>query len=228
MLKLIKYYSPILMLFLMICSSSESKRILYTYHTKDPKYNWALADSIFFDNPQESDNTVTVKTLWNTDSLFFHFSIKDHDLRAYQQEKDHPLLYLDDMIEILFDANNDKNACWSIDDIVYHINLLGQKKDDRGTIDCTSDPKWDGDAHYTIHLQGTLNDTTDTDIGYQMELSISWNELGLLPVNGLSIGINFANGDNDGCGRQLFNWSGANPMRSPYTFGTIILKGKHY
>lgn len=221
-----KYHLSIVLFFLMACSSSKNQKILYAYYTDDSKCPWILADSIFFDNPQESDNKVIVKTLWNSDSLLFLFTVKDLDLRAYQQEKDHLQLYLDDMIEILIDTHNDKDSCWSVDDIVYHINLLGQKKDDCGTINCTSDSKWDGNARYIIYLQGTLNDTVDTDIGFDMKFSISWNELGLQPVNGLSIGVNFANGDNDGKGRQLFDWSGANPMRSPYAFGTIILKGR--
>jgi len=186
--------------------------------------DWSVAKPVSFKNPSESDNRVEVWSLWDNDSLYFRMEVADKDLRAYQTEKDHPLLYLDDMVEILLDVLNDKNDCWNTDNIVYHINLLGQKKDDRGTEDCESDPLWDGEAHYHIRLHGTLNDTTDIDKGYQVEIAIPWSELGITPETKRKIGINFANGDNDGAGRQLFDWSGAWPLRTPSDFGTLILK----
>ena len=161
--------------------------------------------------------------LWDKDALYIRFEVKDNDLRACQTEKDHPELFLDDMVEILIDAQNDKTPCWTVDDIVYHINLLGVKKDDRGTADCLSDPTWDGSAVYAIRLNGTLNQSADVDSGYVVEMAIPWRELGVVPRQGLKMGINFANGDNDGNGRQLYNWCGAEPMRSPHAFGTVFL-----
>ena len=186
--------------------------------------DWSAADSIQFENPDASDNRVVVKTLWNNDSLYFLFKVSDNILRAFQTEKDHPELYLDDMVEILIDANNDKDSCWKTDDIVYHINILGVKKDDRGTPDCQSDATWDGNARYTVRLFGVLNDLSGTATGYEVKIAFPWSELNLKPRKGLAIGVNFANGDNDGNGRQLFDWTGAWPLRSPYAFGTLILE----
>lgn len=188
--------------------------------------DWLKADSISFENQQISNNKTTVKTLWNEDSLYICFRVEDRDLRAYQSEKDHPRLFLDDMVEVLIDADNDKGFCWKTDDIVYHINLLGQKKDDRGTPECKSNPAWDGTATYTLRIEGTLNDTTDIDHGYFIKIAFPWTELGLVPITGTKIGVNFANGDNNGKGRQLYDWVGANPMRSPHEFGTLILVKK--
>ena len=185
---------------------------------------WSSVKAISFEKLSESDNKVRVQSLWDNDSLYFTFEVEDKQLIAYRNEKDHPLLYLDDMIEILIDANNDKNECWTTDDIVYHINLLGQKKDDRGTKDCLTDPEWDGEANYKVWLSGTLNDSTDIDNGYRIEIAIPWSELSLRPEPGTAVGINFANGDNDGNGRQLFDWSGAWPLRTPSGFGTLLLQ----
>ncbi|MDR0430572.1 MAG: prolyl oligopeptidase family serine peptidase [Tannerellaceae bacterium] len=185
---------------------------------------WLQTKPAFFENQAESDNKVSIRSLWDKDSLYFFFDVKDEELRAFQKEKDHPLLYRDDMVEILIDALNDKNECWTTDDLVYHINLFGQKKDDKGTKDCLSDPAWDGEAGFAVYLSGTLNDSTDIDQGYQVEIAIPWQELNVYPETGKKIGINFANGDNDGNGRQLFDWSGAWPLRTPSKFGTLILK----
>jgi hypothetical protein len=171
-----------------------------------------------------NENRLTVFSRWNKDSLYFFFKVEDTCLRAYQTEKDHRELYLDDMVEVLIDTRNDKDSCWAEDDIVYHVNILGIKKDDRGTKECITDPTWDGNARISVQLFGTLNDTTDKDTGYLVTLALPWSELNQTPQSGLTMGVNFANGDNDGKGRQLFDWVGAWPMRSPYAYGNLILK----
>lgn len=186
--------------------------------------DWDNSGSITISGEKaNSENLMSVFSQWDKDSLYFYLKVKDVDLRAYQKEKDHPQLFLDDMVEVLIDAHNDKNNCWSDDDIVYHINLFGEKKDDRGTKECNSDSKWDGHGGISVQLFGTLNDTIDSDEGYIVTLSLPWSDLDLNPRIGLSLGINFANGDNDGKGRQLFDWVGVFPLRSPYAFGNLIL-----
>lgn len=152
--------------------------------------------------------------------------MKDSDLRAEQTEKDHTELFLDDMVEVLIDADYDRTEHWQEDDIIYHINILGAKKDDRGTTDYKSDATWDGDARYTIEVEGTINDSSDVDSGYSVEIAIPWSELGQNPYHGLKMGVNFANGDNDGKGRQLYSWQYAWPMRTPSCFGTLTLSGR--
>jgi hypothetical protein len=198
------------------------KKIIISYQSAD----WSDADSVFCKDSLESDNHFIVKTLWNNDSLYFRFLVKDSKLIAHQTEKDHPQLYLDDMVELLIDAHNEKNDCWNSDNIVYHINILGAKKDDRGSPDCYSDPAWDGEAKYSVQLFGVANDTTVTAMGYMVEIAVPWSEIGVEPRPGLAIGVNFANGDNDGDGRRLYNWSNAFPMRAPHCFGTLILSDR--
>jgi hypothetical protein len=169
----------------------------------------------------KSENRLSVFSLWDNDSLYFFFKVADNDLHAY-----HPKLYLDDMVEVLIDTQNNKDSCWAGDDIVYHVNLLGIRKDDRGSAECITNPGWDGKARISVKLFGTLNETTDVDIGYLITLSFPWHEIGQTPKAGLTMGINFANSDNDGKGRQLFDWVGVWPMRSPYAFGNLVLKKK--
>lgn len=179
--------------------------------------------SLCLENPDVSDNQMIVRSYWDSDSLYFRFEVRDTDLRAFQTEQDHPQLFLDDMIEILIDADNDKGPHWKEDDIVYHVNILGVKKDDRGTTLYTSDATWNGRARYRIELYGNINDTSACDEGYTIELVIPWSEIGRSPTVGTALGVNFANGDNDGCGRQLYDWCNAVPMRSPNVFGTLVL-----
>ena len=186
---------------------------------------WDASDNIkIVGELVQSENEMSVLSFWNTDSLYFFFKVKDKDLRAYQDSLDHPRLFLDDMVEILLDPANNKDSCWNKDDIVYHVNLLKVKKDDRGAANCKSDTKWNGNAEIQIKILGTLNDTIDRDQGYLMSIVFTWQELGQSPQLGVKMGVNFANGDNDGKGRQLFDWVGAWPIRSPYAFGTLLLK----
>jgi len=170
-----------------------------------------------------SDNEVICKSLWNYQFLFMAFQVKDSNLIAYQKDNDHPRLYLDDMIEILIDPQQDATELWLPDDLIYHINLLNTVKDDRGTMKGERDVAWDGKAKYAIKMKGTLNDDSDVDEGYVLEVAIPWSEIGIQPVGGTKMGFNFANGDNDGIGRQLFDWMGAWPMRTPSQFGTLHL-----
>lgn len=172
------------------------------------------------DQSKESTNKALVRTLWDEQNLYISFKVEDQDLQAKQNVQDHPLLYMDDMVEFLLDVNNDKGSCWNSDDIIYHINILGTKKDDRGTIECESDPKWDGRAEFAIRLIGTLNDSTDLDTGYNVEISIPWKELDVKPNPEMIMGANFAIGDNG----KLFDWVNASPFRSPDAFGNLVLR----
>lgn len=168
---------------------------------------------------KKSTNNLSIQTMWNKQYLYIAFNVADSNLQAKQTVPDHPELYLDDMVEFLLDTKNDKDSCWDADDIVYHINLLSQKKDDRGGNDCKTNATWNGRAKYAVKLNGTLNDTTDIDGGYTVEVAIWWRELGIKPAVGVRMGVNFANGDNG----KLFDWVGASPFRSPFMFGDLVL-----
>lgn len=202
-----------------------AERLLRSHRVADRSsgIDWTAADPLRMEQADASDNSTVIRSCWDCDSLYLLFEVRDRDLRACQTEKDHPQLFLDDMVEVLIDADNDKAPGWKEDDIVYHINILGAKKDDRGTALYTSDAGWDGRASYAVTLRGTLNDPSDRDEGYTVTMAIPWQEIGRLPAAGLEIGINFANGDNDGHGRQLYNWCHADPMRSPEVFGVLRL-----
>ncbi len=220
--------------FLWACNSIDKQQYkkeihsVFTSQVYQPGWDspeWKWEGNVAVDGEAEgSENQFIVFSGWNEDSLYFYFKVIDNCLRAYQTEQDHASLFLDDMVEVLIDTQNTKDSCWGAHDIVYHINLMGVKKDDRGTPECITDPTWDGNARISVQLFGSLNDTTDIDTGYLVTLVIPWQELKQVPHPGLIMGINFANGDNDGKGRQLFDWVGAWPLRSPYAFGNLILK----
>ncbi len=184
---------------------------------KDPEY------TVLLGNIADSENVLRVSSRWDEKNLYFAFDVQDKDLRAEQRDQDSDKLFLDDMVEVLFDPSGVGDSCWNSSNIVYHINILGVKKDDRGTENCLPDKGWNGKAHFAIALRGTINKSDDVDEGYSVELAVPWDELALHPKNKKVLGINFANGDNDGKGRQLFDWVRAWPMRTPKAFGRLML-----
>ncbi len=213
-------------------SVASGKNVVTRYAKVPPKIDgsfgekeWDFATSIKYkgaDSDREliSSNTVEVHTTWDEDNLYMIFNVTDTNLESYQTTLDHPRISRDDIVEFLIDANNDKDSCWSVDDIIYHINLNNQKKDDRGTVNCESDSKWNGNSKSAVHFFGTLNDPSDKDTGYVVEIAMPWTEINLKPSTGTTIGIDFASSD----GGIFFDWSGAKPFRSPYAFGNLTLR----
>ena len=187
-------------------------------------FDWAGYDAVILENAALSDNRVEARSVYTKDSLYLDFRVSDSDLRAHQTQKDHPELFLDDMIEFLFDCKNDRTQKWAEDDIIYHVNILGQKKDDRGTALGESDPSWDGRARLSVKCYGTVNHSDDVDSWYEIFAAIPWKEPGRKPRKGTELGFNFACGDNDGKGRCLFAWSPSDPIRNPGAFGILKCK----
>lgn len=214
---------------------SDSDKKLICFYTKDPividgevnERTWKYANSITLKDDSLSSrdsrrslNTVLVRTLWDRQNLYISFKVHDTNLEAKDTAQDSPQLSRDDIVEFLIDTRAHKDSCWGPDDIIYHINLLDQKKDDRGTIDCKSDSRWNGNAKIAVRLFGSLNDPTDVDTGYNVEVAISWKELDINPLADTKMGIDFGNGDSG----IFFDWVGAWPFRSPYAFGDLIIK----
>lgn len=67
----------------------------------------------------------------------------------------------------------------------------------RGSVDCKSNSKWNGNAKIEVRLFGSLNDLKDIDTGYNVEMAISWEELDIKPHSGTKPEIDFGNGDSE-------------------------------
>lgn len=186
---------------------------------------WSAADSIVvYDDSLRIPNQIIIRSQWDSSYLYFLFDARDSNLQAIQTVRDHPQLAKDDIIEFLLDANDDHGTCWNSDDIIYHINLFGQTKDDRGNDSCRSDARWNGLAAIAARVYGTVNVPGDIDTGYVVEVAIPWLEIGRVPMPGLVIGANFG-GQSDGV---FYDWVDAWPFRQPFKFGTLTLTKKDH
>ena len=126
-------------------------RVIYSHYSDAPVQidgnlsDWYNGDCLILTGEWEnSENQVFIRSCWDENELYLSYDVRDSDVRAYQAAQDHPELFLDDMVEVLFDPWNLKDSCWSQDKIVYHVNALGSKKDDRGKRNCSTDPYWNG------------------------------------------------------------------------------------
>ena len=223
---MMKYIYVLIMSFICLMSCHRADRDVVFSGYVDAAVSWDDVEVALTvrDTCGGSENVMDVKTVWSEDSLYLFFQVKDSNLQCVQMENDHPALFLDDMVEFLFDSRNDRGEEWIEDDIIYHINIFGFKKDDRGTPEGISDPQWNGSARYAVNIRGTVNEDSDIDDGYDMEVALPWTELGVCPCDGLVMGADFVCGDNDSIGRQLFDWAGAVPFRHPVQFKNFVLK----
>lgn len=221
----IKILIPLILLISGCSCPQASGPVISRFARHSSQNKWELASAVYIDSKGLSDNTVMVRSLWDEDSLYFRFDVRDADLWATQTEHDDVELYLDDMCEVLIDPRRDSTDLWLEDDIIYHVNLLGTIKDDRGQVSGGQDITWNGKANCRVEMNGTMNDSSDIDEGYDIEISVPWEEIGMHPYDRMKINVNFGCGDRDAEIRKrcLFFLRNCVPTRTPSSFTTLEL-----
>ncbi|MCC5877808.1 MAG: carbohydrate-binding family 9-like protein [Candidatus Sumerlaeia bacterium] len=107
------------------------------------------------------------RILWDDTHLYVSFVAEDHDLRATESRRDHPVFY-DDCLEFFFQVEG-ANRYYNIE-----INAKGTVFDARGG--SPRDFKFENMRH-AVHLDGTLNDSSDVDTGWSLELAIPFSDI---------------------------------------------------
>lgn len=157
-----------------------------------------VAFSHFLPKDRYSNDSSFYALQWDKKNLYMAFRVKNYKLLAQHKERDAIGLHTDDGIEFLIDPNNDRNNDWKEDDIAYHVNILNQLLDEKGNDSEGFNRSWNGNVKSAVKVMGTVNDISDLDQGYMVELAISWEELGVLPTKELVMGINLCvNGKTD-------------------------------
>ena len=158
-----------------------------------------------------------VRNVWNRHFIFTRFEVESCRLHARVREHDCEGLWLDDGVEILFDPLRHRTKQYLPDDFAYHINILNAVYDDRGTEAGEPDGAWTGNAEHLVHILGETR--------YAIEIAVSWDEIGVNPVAGTAIGVDFCvNGSHpDTWEYDYFDWCGLNLFHDPSGFGDLIL-----
>lgn len=131
-------------------------------------------------HPDQPHLRTRMKILWDTHNLYVAAELEEPHLWATLTERD-AIIYRDHDFEIFLDPDGDGEAYYE-----YEVNALGTVFDlflDRpysqggsATID------WDIPMlQSAVHLRGTLNDPSDMDEGWTIEVAIPW--IDIIPPN---------------------------------------------
>jgi len=189
---------------------------------------WAPQDSIVFNN---NDNTVTVYSAWNNNNVFFGIRIDDSSIIShfFENTEEYDKMPLEDIIEVYLDTNHDHYEIRGKSDISFLAAAGGKMYKRIAFIDSKRyNSQTYKDINCVATVNGTLNDESDTDRGYTIELAIPWDELDVAPGTTTSMGLEVWNNDKDYIDGNYFyaGWtSKSTPLNNPSEWGNIDFTG---
>lgn len=159
------------------------------------------------------------------DALHVLAEVKDPHLNSIAEKRDEDILQ-DDSIAIMLDMDKSKGTGPKENDFRFFVNLKNAKADSNG-----EDFYWNSDFESVVRYVGTLNNNSDIDMGYTIEMKIPWSSLGLTgePDKDVVFGFETVLNDVDGAGsRLIYPWSNANGqgIHDPNGWGELVFLGK--
>lgn len=174
---------------------------------------WAHAQEIFQTQPYHDGSSVRIKMLHNNKGLFLGADIRDAFLWAdgdgggtggrFKTEQD-------DSLTIFFDPNDSRDLFLQDDDRALSINLAGMNAPIEGSGAVSRWKYFKGDGAgggsgvnpfgaldegivWATQINGTVNDNSDIDQGWTVEIFMPWSSLGMdrSPKHGQTIGMLF-------------------------------------
>lgn len=176
-------------------------------------------------------NTNQAALAWNEEYLFSLFYIQDHQLCVHEEGDNNPRLYLNDGVEIYLDTRTDSDSVMDKNDYQFLMSLPQASVVFRGDKFLSEQghkvPK-DSENHTVIFQKaityiGTINDLSDTDMGYMVEAAIPWSTLGLAPLSGLAFKMDLCINDID----TLVDMASMPEDWHPASMNYINLQGQH-
>ena len=132
-------------------------------------------------------NQATMKMYRGEKALYCFFDVKDKDIQTVGNNNGDDVTK-SDSVEVYFDFKNDAALKPQIDDIQINIGAHGKTRIFVGSNGNWG--SWNGLLDYEINVDGTLNDSTDEDEGFQVELMIPYAQIGINKTStfGFSVG----------------------------------------
>jgi hypothetical protein len=117
------------------------------------------------------------KMLWNDEYLFIGAELEEAHIWAYQTEHD-SVIFHDNDFEVFIDPNGDNQLYGEFEmnarNTTWDLLLVRAYRDGGPAIN-----GWEIKGIRTaVHLDGTLNDPSDTDRGWSVEIAMPWKALG--------------------------------------------------
>lgn len=125
--------------------------------------------------PKPRYNT-RVKMLWDSAYLYFYAEMEEPHLWATITKRD-AVIFHDNDFEIFIDPNGDTQEYYEFEmnalNTIWDLLLTKAYRDGGKAVD-----DWDIKGIKTaVHLKGTLNDPSDTDEGWSVEVAMPWSSL---------------------------------------------------
>ncbi|ABC44432.1 conserved hypothetical protein [Salinibacter ruber DSM 13855] len=116
------------------------------------------------------------KMLWDDEALYVAASLEEPDVWGTLTQRD-TVVYYDDDFEVFIDPNGTTHNYYEVEvnalETVWDLMLLKPYRDGGPAVDA-----WDvRGIDAAVHVQGTLNDPSDTDDGWTVEIKLPWSSL---------------------------------------------------
>ena len=166
------------------------------------------------------DNTAQVKLAWDDSYLYAAYDVTDTELLAIQTARDDGDIYKDDEVELYVDPQGDGAGAASMTPTDYQFlaNVQDAVGDNHGDGAGGKDASFNASSLLAkAAINGSLN-VSGADVGYTVELRVSWSDLGVSPSAGHFMRMDLAVGDRDGSGPppvQDFDWAGLGIFNNP-------------
>jgi len=166
---------------------------------------WKLPIAIKHTSSPAYRNQVVCGLYWDSEHLFAAFKVSDSQLCVNANGDNNARLYLNDAVEIYIDSKNDSQDKMDLNDYQLLISLTGEKtvfKGDKQQIQHGSHvPKDHEGTNIILHaksiINGTINNATDNDSEYTLEIAVPWSAIGIIPKEGYAFKIDLCNNDID-------------------------------
>ena len=170
-----------------------------------------------------------VKLLWDDEHLYVFFQAEDDDVWATVTQNDDPKLWTEQAYEVFLDADGELGGYIEI-----QVNPRGAIFDAYLPRPGQTQADWQSGAQAKARVDGTLEDRSDKDRGWQVELAIPWASVkgrstapfSVPPPPGTKLRANFFRTDRPKDG-ALQAWAWSPPMRQTFhaleRFGTLAL-----
>ena len=148
--------------------------------------------------PITGNNTVSIKTLWNSSGIYFGIQVTDDELIGTETVRD-GTNWKEDSIEWFIDTANDRGGDGDLnathmdqDDYQGIVNTVNGLYDATGSASGTADPSWNGAWDSAVVIDSLNNN-------YTIEIKVPWTSIGYTqaPQNDTFIGLSFAINDKD-------------------------------
>ena len=121
------------------------------------------------------DLPTRARMLWDDDYFYFSFSCHDTDMWALYENEDDPM-WSEEVVEVFIDPDGDGANYLELE--VNPLNAVVDLRIEAIDPEWTSSKDWDiAGLKTAVQPHGTVNDASDTDKGWSVEIAIPWTSM---------------------------------------------------